>query len=179
MCFHWSLRVYHEDTDADGIGYHANYLRFLERARTEWRRTLGIEQSVLRRDHGLFFVVARVAADFLISARYDGYLEKPASLAFRGTLRGLSIGEMVINQRLTIQLIMPLPPNPHPVEVFRGAHDDCRGLSIGERVINQWLTIQVIMSLPPNPHPVEVFRGSQPYFQTSTDSHHFDSGATT
>ena len=50
-----------------------------------------------------------------------GYLEKLASLVFRGTLRGLSIGEMVINQRLTLQLIRSIPPNPHPVEVFRGA----------------------------------------------------------
>ena len=50
-----------------------------------------------------------------------GYLEKPVSLAFRGTLRGLSIEGRVINQRLTLQLIMPLPPNPHPVEVFRCA----------------------------------------------------------
>ena len=86
-----------------------------------------------------------------------GYLEKPASLAFRGTLRGLSIGERVINQRLTLQLIVSLPPNPHPVEVFRGT---LRGLSIGERVINQRLTLQLIVSLPPNPHPVEVFRGA-------------------
>ena len=51
-----------------------------------------------------------------------GYLEKPVSLVFRGTLRGLSIEGRVINQRLTLQLIMSLPPNPHPVEVFRCAH---------------------------------------------------------
>ena len=72
-----------------------------------------------------------------------GYLEKPASLAFRGTLRGLSIGERVNNQRLTLQVIMSLPPNPHPVEVFRCAlgyfekpvslafRGTLRGLSIG------------------------------------------------
>ena len=50
-----------------------------------------------------------------------GYLEKPAPLAFRGTLRGLSIGGRIINQWLTLQLMMSLPPNPHPVEVFRCA----------------------------------------------------------
>ena len=50
-----------------------------------------------------------------------GYLEKPVSLAFRGTLRGLSIEGRVNNQWLTLQLIMSLPPNPHPVEVFRCA----------------------------------------------------------
>ena len=103
-----------------------------------------------------------------------GHIEKPVSLVFRGTLRGLSIGGRVINKRLTLQLIMSLPPNPHPVEVFRCSHHKgtskkqfrwflrgtLRGLSIGGRVINKRLTLQVIMSLPPNPHPVEVFRGT-------------------
>ena len=52
-----------------------------------------------------------------------GYLEKLAKLVFRGTLRGLSIEGRVINQRLTLQLIISLPPNPHPIEVFRCAHE--------------------------------------------------------
>ena len=56
----------------------------------------------------------------------SGYLEKPASLVFRGTLRDLSIGGRVINQRLTLQRIMSLPPNPHPIEVFRCAHQSNR-----------------------------------------------------
>ena len=63
-----------------------------------------------------------VIGDFL----NGGYLEKPVSLAFRGALRGLSIGERVNHQRLTLQLIMSLPPNPHPIEVFR-----CAPLSSG------------------------------------------------
>ena len=56
-----------------------------------------------------------------------GYLEKPVSLAFRGTLRDLSIGERINHQRLTLQLIRSLPPNPHPVEVFRGARSHPHG----------------------------------------------------
>ena len=86
-----------------------------------------------------------------------GNLEKLAKLVFRGSPRGLSIEGRVINQWLTLQLMMSLPPNPHPVEVFRGT---LRDLSIGGRLNNQRLTLQLMMSLPPNPHPVEVFRGT-------------------
>ena len=61
---------------------------------------------------GRFFIGGRVS---------KGHLEKPVSLAFRGALRDLSIGGRVNHQRLTLQLIMSLPPNPHPIEVFRCA----------------------------------------------------------
>lgn len=70
-----TLRVYYEDTDLAGIVYHANYLKFIERARSEWVRTLGIDQSAMKAETGAVFAVARIEADFLSPARYDDLLE--------------------------------------------------------------------------------------------------------
>lgn len=69
------VRVYYEDTDLAGIVYYANYLRFIERARTEWVRSLGVDQVALRADEGTVFAVARVEADYLAPARFDDQLE--------------------------------------------------------------------------------------------------------
>ncbi|CAK0769016.1 esterase/thioesterase [Gammaproteobacteria bacterium] len=73
--FSWSVRVYYEDTDAAGVVYYANYLKFLERARTEWLRALGFEQDVLRRELGVIFVVRTVTVDYLRPARFNDLLE--------------------------------------------------------------------------------------------------------
>jgi acyl-CoA thioester hydrolase len=73
-CFRLKQRVYWEDTDGAGIVYYANYLRFLERARTEWLRSLGVNQTDLARSEGLAFVVRSVAVDFLRPARLDDEL---------------------------------------------------------------------------------------------------------
>ena len=72
--FSWTVRVYHEDTDAGGIVYHANYLRFMERARTEWLRARGCEQDVLRLDHGVMFVVAGLQVNYRAAARFNDVL---------------------------------------------------------------------------------------------------------
>jgi acyl-CoA thioester hydrolase len=69
------LRVYYEDTDLAGIVYYANYLRFIERARTEWVRGLGVDQVRLRETDGIVFAVARVEADYLAPARFDEMIE--------------------------------------------------------------------------------------------------------
>ncbi|KAF7598642.1 MAG: tol-pal system-associated acyl-CoA thioesterase [Candidatus Dactylopiibacterium carminicum] len=71
----WPVRVYYEDTDAAGIVYYANYLRFCERARTERLRALGIDQRDLRTRHDLVFVVSRVEADYLRPAELDDELQ--------------------------------------------------------------------------------------------------------
>lgn len=65
------IRIYYEDTDAGGIVYYANYLRFAERARTEFLRSLSLDQKRLREDHGLLFVVRRVEVDYEWPARLD------------------------------------------------------------------------------------------------------------
>ena len=69
--FSWPVRVYWEDTDAGGVVYHAAYLRFLERARTEWLRACGVEQARVRVEHGVLFVVADLAVKFHAPARLD------------------------------------------------------------------------------------------------------------
>lgn len=65
------VRIYYEDTDAGGVVYYANYLKYLERCRTEWLRTIGHDQSVLLRDPGIAFVVRNIAVDYLKPARLD------------------------------------------------------------------------------------------------------------
>lgn len=72
--FGWPLRVYYEDTDAGGVVYHAGYLCFLERARTEWLRSRGIEQSLLAAEHQTLFAISKVDIAFLIPARLDDQL---------------------------------------------------------------------------------------------------------
>lgn len=82
--FLWPLRVYYEDTDHAGIVYYANYLKFMERARTEWLRSLGVAQTELREDYGLVFAVASVQADFIRPARFDDRLEVGVNITRRG-----------------------------------------------------------------------------------------------
>lgn len=72
--FVWPVRVYYEDTDFGGVVYYANYLRYFERARTEWLRSLGIDHKRLAADAGLQFVVRRAEVDFLRGARLDDEL---------------------------------------------------------------------------------------------------------
>lgn len=75
MAHVFPLRIYYEDTDLAGIVYYANYLRFIERARTEWVRACGIDQGRLRAEEGIVFAVRRVEADYLRPARFDDIIE--------------------------------------------------------------------------------------------------------
>jgi acyl-CoA thioester hydrolase len=70
----WPVRVYYEDTDSGGVVYYANYLRFMERARTELLRRVGFEQDALIRDEGILFAVRSVAVDYLQPARFNDLL---------------------------------------------------------------------------------------------------------
>ena len=78
--FQHTLRVYWEDTDAGGVVYYANYLKFMERARSEWLRAFGFEQDVLRDEAGVVFVVRRVEIDYLSPARFNDELDVYVSL---------------------------------------------------------------------------------------------------
>src|SRR5579864_3421646 len=69
--FTWPIRVYYEDTDAGGIVFYANYLKFFERARTEWLRACGIDQQRLADSAGIVFVVRRTAVEYTSPARLD------------------------------------------------------------------------------------------------------------
>jgi acyl-CoA thioester hydrolase len=73
--FSWPARVYWEDTDGGGVVYYANYLRYLERARTEWLRARGFSQTSLAKDPGIIFVVTQLAIDYQRPARLDDALD--------------------------------------------------------------------------------------------------------
>ncbi len=80
----WTVRVYYEDTDAGGVVYHAGYLRYLERARTEWLRSLGYSQATMKAEESLLFTVVSMQLDFLRPARLDDLLR----VRSRATLAG-------------------------------------------------------------------------------------------
>ena len=106
--FSWPTRVYWEDTDAGGVVYHAQYVAFLERARTEWLRARGHGQDQLRRDHDLVFAVRDMQLDFLRPARLDDLLAvtvelrqcRRASVVFaQSVLRG---GEVLMTAQVRL-----------------------------------------------------------------------------
>ena len=82
--FAWPIRVYYEDTDAQGVVYYANYFRFMERARTEWLRTLGVDQRSLLNDQRRMFVVTETQAAFIAPARFNDEIVVTAGLATLG-----------------------------------------------------------------------------------------------
>ena len=81
--FTWPVRVYYEDTDAQGVVYDANYFKFMERARTEWIRALGVEQDVMLDEQRRMFVVVDMQAGFRLPARFNDELIVTASLDSR------------------------------------------------------------------------------------------------
>ena len=95
--FSWPVRVYWEDTDAGGIVFYANYLKFFERSRTEWLRSLGIEQQRLRESTGGIFVVAETSVRYHRSARLDDELIVTAALVESGR------ASMIIKQQVLLK----------------------------------------------------------------------------
>lgn len=83
-CFVFPIRIYWEDTDAGGIVFYANYLKFFERARTEWLRSLGIQQQSLKEESGGMFVVSETHIKYFSPARLDDLLEVTAQTAEAG-----------------------------------------------------------------------------------------------
>ena len=92
--FSWPVRVYYEDTDAGGVVYHSQYLNFLERARTEWLRSLSYEQDNIRADYGVVFAVRRLEIEYIKPALFNEALEitvdkiqsRPASIIFHQSI---------------------------------------------------------------------------------------------
>ena len=102
--FSWAARVYWEDTDGGGIVYYANYLRFLERARTEWLRSLGHSQQELARTPGILFAVAGLSIEYRRPARLDDELvitcepraERAAAMRFAQRIERVPGGELLV-----------------------------------------------------------------------------------
>ncbi|MEP6609049.1 MAG: tol-pal system-associated acyl-CoA thioesterase [Burkholderiaceae bacterium] len=82
--FIWTIRVYYEDTDTGGIVYYANYLKFFERARTEWLRSIGFDQQKMAEELAVRFVIARVECDFRLPARLDDVIDVDVRVARAG-----------------------------------------------------------------------------------------------
>ena len=124
--FTLAVRVYYEDTDAAGVVYYANYLRFCERARTEWLRELGVGQQALMDAAGLAFVVRSVKADYLRAARLDDALEVVTRIA---AVRGASLlfaqdirrdGQLLFSAQVLIACIdlRRQKPRPFPAHLY-------------------------------------------------------------
>ena len=86
--FSWKVRVYYEDTDAAGVVFYANYLRYMERARTEWLRSIGFEHKTLIEEHGILFAVKKLSIDYIKPGRLDDLLTITSQLL---TQRGASL----------------------------------------------------------------------------------------
>ena len=113
MIHHLAVRVYYEDTDLAGIVYYANYLKYIERGRTEWVRDLGIDQARLKDTEGTVFAVRRVEADYLRPAKFDDELTVTTALAEAGPARVtvdqevLRGGEVLFHARVMLVALGP------------------------------------------------------------------------
>ncbi len=120
--FIWPVRVYYEDTDAAGVVYYANYLKFMERARTEWLRALGYEQDDLMQQ-GIVFAVRHVEIDYLRPARFNDSLEVVSRLSqvgrvgitFDQQLRRVSSGEVLSRAAIKVVCLDEKSFRPHAI----------------------------------------------------------------
>ena len=118
--FLWPVRVYWEDTDSAGVVYYANYLKFMERARTEWLRALGVEQEILRDQDERMFVVRRVETDYRQPARYGEELQvvsriaerTPARLVFRQQVCLAASGVLLVEGMVEVVCVNALTFRP-------------------------------------------------------------------
>jgi acyl-CoA thioester hydrolase len=111
--FSWRIRVYWEDTDAGGVVYHAGYLRFMERARSEWMRALGVDQMAFKQATGLAFMVRDMQIDFLKAALLDDELSvtvevkerRAASILFTQTITRATDGNSLIRAKVRVACV--------------------------------------------------------------------------
>ncbi len=119
----YPVRVYYEDTDAGGIVYHANFLRFAERGRTEALRDLGVPHAEMSALHGLFFMVRRIKVDYLAPARLDDSLVvETTTLAVGGATVELRqdvvrAGDEVLLARIELQLVCGRISDQRPARI--------------------------------------------------------------
>ena len=121
--FTWPIRVYYEDTDAGGVVYHASYLRFLERARTEWLRAQGVRQSEWARERALVFTIVEMKVRFHAPARLDDELGAScilsrrggASLEFQQELRRLSDDALLVGATVRAACLDAATYKPRPL----------------------------------------------------------------
>ena len=129
MQHEFPVRVYYEDTDMAGIVYHANYLKFIERARSEWVKGMGIDQNALREHEGVVFVIRRIEADFRASARFDDELVVQTKVQSVGGVRLVlhqevqRAGEALFTAEVTlVSMTLEGQPTRLPQELRRKVH---------------------------------------------------------
>ena len=103
FAYSFPVRVYFENTDAGGVVYHAEYLKFLERARTEWLRHLGFDHQGLARDHRVMFVVSALAIDFIKPARLDDTITVSVQVESLGKVRCIFVQEVRREEELLVK----------------------------------------------------------------------------
>jgi tol-pal system-associated acyl-CoA thioesterase len=109
--YSFPVRVYFENTDAGGVVYHAEYLKFMERARTEWLRHLGFDHQALARQHRVVFVVTAATVDFMRAARLDDNLAVSVQLESLGKVRSVFVqeirreDELLVKARITVACV--------------------------------------------------------------------------
>ncbi len=130
MPFNWPVRVYYEDTDAGGVVFYANYLRFMERARSEWLRSCGFEQDQVRDEYNIVFAVRSVDIKYLKPARFNDQLNvtveniqlKQASMAMHQSIFKLSEdkNELIVKSTVNVVCIHSdsFSPCPIPKPIF-------------------------------------------------------------
>jgi acyl-CoA thioester hydrolase len=101
--FDFPLRVYFEDTDAGGVVYHAQYVKFLERARTEWLRYLGFTNSELERKYKMLWVVSEIAVEFVKPAKLDDSVNISVSIENLGRVRCTFFQEIRRGEELLVK----------------------------------------------------------------------------
>ena len=137
--FIWPVRVYWEDTDAGGIVFYANYLKFFERARTEWLRSLGIEQQALKDQLGGMFVVADTTLRYRKPARLDDQLLVTATLAAPGR------ASLMIHQQAYLKpAVSLLLKNEHQEQQTRGPEPDTSTLLCEGSIRIGWVNAQTL-----------------------------------
>lgn len=134
--FVWPVRVYYEDTDSGGVVYYANYLKFMERARTEYLRRLGFEQDTLISQQGVIFAVRSLTVDYLKPAKFNDLLEVSAKIIERGKASLLfeqkiikvgTDGSVLCSGKVKIASLdaSTLRPKPIPAQILAEISCDC------------------------------------------------------
>ena len=127
--FVWPVRVYYQDTDAGGVVYHASYVNFMERARTEWLRSHGYSNAELMKQFGVMFVVRTIRLDYLKPAELDDMLEVTATVLEIGRSR-LSLSQTV---RRNDELL-----TKGEVHLVCVSKDSFRPVRVPEELSSQW-----------------------------------------
>ena len=134
--YHWQVQVYYEDTDAGGVVYYANYLKFMERARTEWLRALGIELDKLMQDRNVLFAVRSVRIEYKRPIRFNDSLAvsvepvaiRPASLSIRQAITGRH-DETLLFADAEVNVVClqadSFSPQPIPKDLFKEIESAC------------------------------------------------------